>query len=70
MESVSAGAIAAAMPMQAADVTPTTGQVAAVAAARAQYKAVMAKWAALSTTGLASLNAKRKGQPPIAIPKE
>ncbi len=37
--------IGAAMPMQEADVAPTARQVAAVAAARAQYVDVMARWA-------------------------
>jgi hypothetical protein len=60
----------AAMTLQTADVAPTATQVAAVATARAQGAAAMAKWTALRTTGLATLNTVRKtaGQPPITVP--
>jgi photosystem II stability/assembly factor-like uncharacterized protein len=44
LESASNGALAAAMAMQDADVTPTAAQVAACARARAQVNAVMARW--------------------------
>ena len=59
------------MPMQAAEVAPTANQLAAVAKAKADYTAVMAKWTAMKTTGLAALNVKRKaaGQPAIVLPK-
>jgi hypothetical protein len=42
---VSAAALAAAMAMQDADVTPTAGQVAACARARTQANQVLARWA-------------------------
>ncbi len=60
----------AAMPMQSADVAPTAADVAACDRARADAVAVMARWRALSTTGLAAFNAKRRaaGRSPIAIP--
>ncbi len=44
LESASNTALAAAMAMQDADVTPTAAQVAACARARAQVNAVMARW--------------------------
>jgi len=44
LESASNAALAAAMAMQDADVTPTTAQVAACTRARAQVNAVMARW--------------------------
>ena len=67
LESVSAGMMTAAMAMQGADVAPTAVQEAACGRARQQSVEAMAKWKALSTTGLAALNAKRQaaGQPPI-----
>src|SRR5262249_58221305 len=49
---------AAASAMQAADVTPTAAQVAAVAKAKADAADVMKRWTALRTTGLGALNAK------------
>ena len=60
----------AAMAMQAADVAPTANQVAACAKARTTATEVIAKWSALSSTGLAALNAKLKasGQPTISLP--
>jgi photosystem II stability/assembly factor-like uncharacterized protein len=72
LESVSNALNAAAMSMQSADVTPTANEVQACAKANADLAAITAKWSALKTTGLASLNAKRKaaGQPVIAVPKE
>jgi hypothetical protein len=62
---------AAAMAMQGADVAPTTNQVAACTKARAAELAVMGKWRALSTTGLAALNVKLKtsGQATIKVPE-
>jgi hypothetical protein len=49
LESASNTALAAAMAMQDADVTPTAAQVAACARARAQVTAVMARWNRLRT---------------------
>lgn len=62
--------IAAAMPMQSAELPPTASEIAAVAKAKAQSAEVLKKWNALKGPGLAALNAKRKaaGQPAIAIP--
>jgi hypothetical protein len=61
----------AAMAMQAADVAPTSNQVAACGKAGTQAGEVLAKWKALSTTGLAALNAKLKasGQAAVTIPE-
>ena len=44
LQSVQTSLMAAAMSMQAADVTPTARQIAAVEQARAQFKDVMARW--------------------------
>jgi hypothetical protein len=62
--------MAAAQAMQSAEVAPTASQVAACTEARSASAAVMLKWNALRTTGLAALNAKRKaaGEPSIAVP--
>ncbi|HVZ48992.1 MAG TPA: hypothetical protein VG916_09425, partial [Gemmatimonadaceae bacterium] len=70
LESAAAQMMAAAMGMQSADAPPTANNVTACDRARAASKAAMAKWTALSTTGLTALNAKRKaaGQPPIEVP--
>jgi hypothetical protein len=70
LETAVTAQMAAAMAMQAADVTPTATQVAAVAKAKADAAGVMKRWTALKTTGLAGLNAKRKkaGEPPIELP--
>ncbi len=46
--------------LQGADVQPTTVQLNAIGAARAQHGRVMARWTALSTTDLVALNAKLK----------
>ena len=46
--------------LQGADVTPTTVQINAIAAARAKAAKVMAQWTALETTDLAAVNAKLK----------
>jgi len=56
------------MAMQAADVAPTTPQVTACERARSAYVAVMLRWNTLRTTGLATLNARRKaaGEPPLS----
>ena len=72
LESVSNALNAAAMSMQSADVTPTAKQVEACAKAKADLAAINVKWTALKTTGLASLNAKRKaaGQAAIVMPLE
>jgi hypothetical protein len=60
----------AAMAMQAADVAPTSNQVAACGKARTAAGEVLAKWKSLSTTGLAALNAKLKasGQATVTLP--
>ncbi|MEP6780696.1 MAG: hypothetical protein ABJC26_12455, partial [Gemmatimonadaceae bacterium] len=69
LESASGALLAASMAMQNADVAPTANQVAACTTARTQATAVLLKWTALKTTGLAALNAKLKasGQPPITL---
>jgi photosystem II stability/assembly factor-like uncharacterized protein len=61
---------AAVMAMQDADVAPTSSQVATAERARAQANAAMARWNSLRTSGLSSLNARRKsaGQQPIVVP--
>jgi len=70
LESASNALLAAAMALQRAEVTPTAAQVAACAKAREQSRAVLTRWTALRTTGLAAFNAKRKaaGQPPVGLP--
>jgi len=50
LESASQAALAAAMALQDADVTPTAAQVAACARARAQVHAVMTRWKQLRRT--------------------
>jgi photosystem II stability/assembly factor-like uncharacterized protein len=69
--SASTASLAAAMAMQSADVTPTANEVSAATKARAENADALRRWNALKTTGLASLNAKRKsaGQPAI-VPSE
>ena len=44
--------------LQGADVRPTTVQLNAIAAARAQFSRVNARWTTLTTVELAALNAK------------
>jgi hypothetical protein len=44
--------------LQGADVRPTTVQLNAIAAARAQYSRVTARWNTLATVDLAALNLK------------
>jgi hypothetical protein len=70
LESASNALLAAAMALQRAELAPTASQVAAAGRAREQARAVLPRWTALKTTGLAALNAKRKaaGQPPIGAP--
>jgi photosystem II stability/assembly factor-like uncharacterized protein len=70
LDAVSSSMLGAAMAMQSADVAPTASQIAAVTRARTAGSAVMRRWTALKTTGLAALNAKRKaaGQAAIAVP--
>jgi hypothetical protein len=70
LDAASEAMLAAAMAMQSADVTPTAAQVAACDRARADGRAVMARWTALESTGLAALNAKRKaaGEPAVVVP--
>ena len=60
LETVMTSQMAAAMAMQSAEVAPTASQIAAVTKARGDAAAVMKRWTALRTTGLAALNAKRK----------
>jgi len=50
LESASLAALAAAMALQDADVTPTAAQVAACARARAQVHAIMTRWKQLRRT--------------------
>jgi hypothetical protein len=59
LSGTSAAMLAAAMAMQRAEVAPTASQIAAVGRARAQWAALLPRWTALKTTGLAALNAKR-----------
>jgi hypothetical protein len=56
--------------LQGADVTPTTVQLNAIAAARTQASAVMARWNAIRTVELPAINAKLKaaGLDAIAAP--
>ena len=70
LESASGAMLAAAMAVQGADVAPTASQQAAGAKARADGALLLARWRALSTTGIGALNAKRRaaGQPAIALP--
>ncbi len=70
LESVGEALMAAAMAMQGADVTPTVGQAAACDRARVQSAQVMAHWMALTTSGLAALNAKRRaaGESTLTLP--
>ena len=70
LEGARAALVAAAMAMQNADVAPSADQLAACERARVQLRAVTARWHALETTGLATLNARRSaaGQAPIALP--
>jgi photosystem II stability/assembly factor-like uncharacterized protein len=67
LSSASAALIGAASALGTADVAPTASRLDAVAKAKADAAAVMKKWTALSTTGLAALNTKRKsaGQPTV-----
>ena len=70
LEAASNALTAAVMALQDADVAPTASQVATADHARAQARAAEARWGSLHTSGLASLNARRKaaGQPAIAVP--
>ena len=69
LETASARLLAAAMAMQNADAAPTAGDTDALKSAHANAGIVWGKWKELSTTGLASLNAKRKaaGLPPLTL---
>ncbi len=71
LETVSTAMLAAAMAMQGADVAPTAREVAACDRAQAESGVVLRRWAALETTGLAALNAKRRaaGQSPVEVPR-
>jgi hypothetical protein len=64
---VSAALVAAASALQTADMAPTAARLEAVKKAQADAATAMRRWTALSTTGLTSLNARRKaaGQPAI-----
>jgi hypothetical protein len=57
--------------MQNADITPTASEIEATTKARGESSAVLARWHALSTTGLAALNGKLKasGQPAVTVPR-
>jgi hypothetical protein len=72
LDAVSGAMVAAAMAMQGADVAPTGREAAAVADARRQSAAVMAKWTKATTIDLPAINAKRKaaGLPPIEWPQK
>jgi hypothetical protein len=61
--------VAAAMAMQGAESAPTANEIAACSRARNQYGAVRSRWTALKTTGLATLNTKRKaaGLPIVTV---
>ena len=50
--------------------SPTAAQVASVARARTDAKAVLDRWTAIKTRDLAAFNAKRKasGEPAVTIP--
>ena len=71
LDAMGTALITAVTPMQAAEVAPTANQLAAFAKAKADYTAVMARWTAMKSTGLAAFNAKRKvaGQSAVVIPK-
>ncbi len=71
LESAGTAMNAAAMAMQSADVAPTANQVAACTKARAAGNEALGKWRVISTTGLASLNAKLKasGQQAVKLPE-
>ncbi len=66
----SAAMFAAAMSLQAAEAAPTTREIAAVTAARAQSVAAMQKWTAINAQ-VTALNVKRKaaGLPLITVGK-
>jgi hypothetical protein len=69
LDGASDALMAAAMPMQEAELAPTARQVAACDEARTRSEAVVARWQQLATTGLAELNAKRAaaGLAPIRV---
>ena len=71
LESASAAMLSAAMAMQDAEATPTSTQVAAAEKARMMGAGVTKSWTALSTGGLAALNARRKaaGLPTVTFRK-
>jgi photosystem II stability/assembly factor-like uncharacterized protein len=60
LSGTSTAMLGAAMAMQRAEVAPTASQIAAATRARAQWAALLPRWTALRTSGLAALNAKRK----------
>jgi photosystem II stability/assembly factor-like uncharacterized protein len=70
LESLSGTLLSAAMAMQSADITPTASQVTACDSARTQSRGLMSRWSTLKTTGLAALNARRKGAglPEVTLP--
>ncbi len=63
--------VSAAAALSTADVAPTATRLSAASSAQAEAASVMREWTALSTTGLAALNAKRRaaGQPAVAPPE-
>ena len=72
LESASSALIAAAMAMQNADVAPTADQVAAAQRALDRAASVMKRWGVLQSTGLGSLNTRRRaaGQPAVVVPPD
>jgi len=60
LSGTSTAMLAAAMAMQRAEAAPTASQIAAAGRARAQWAALLPRWTALRTNGLAALNAKRR----------
>ena len=70
MTGASAALVGAATALGTADVAPTASRLDAVAKAKADAATVMKKWTALSTTGLASLNSKRKAAGQAVVPPQ
>ena len=68
LESASNALLAAVMAMQSADVEPTALQLAAAERARADYSRTVARWNAARTSGLATLNARRKAAGQAMVP--
>jgi photosystem II stability/assembly factor-like uncharacterized protein len=70
LDAASSALVAAAMAMQSADLAPTADQVTAATRARERAASVMSRWRVLESTGLQTLNAKRRaaGQAPVPTP--